>query len=229
MVETAIKEPETQHCFVLVGLPGAGKSAAAEIIRNELAVNFVAARTFEVSDYVREMYEEEHDRDVTDNELGRWSAARKHNEGEGYFLSRMAADHYGEGYHTIIAGVRSPAEAEAVRDEFGVKNTTVIALWTLPDLRFERKYGDVPSEEHEMWETFQERNERELHEWGCVEFFTGSELSDYIVPNNGSLEGLEYNMTRIVKESALGGSKLAGQWRNSPFPDDRPEYVAQYL
>jgi len=241
--------PDEPKVFALAGLPGSGKSTAAQMIVDELrgaqrdaaTVNdsqseselehrFERATHTEVSDFCRTLYEQEHDESVTDNNLGRWTAELKEEHGRDYILREMSKTLYAEERpHLAISGLRSPEEAEAVRDVFGAENVAVIAIWTLPDLRFERKYGDVPSEEHPKWDEFCERNQREIHEWSCVDYFSDMAVSDYIVPNNGSKKGLEVNMSKIARDEISNNSTVK-QWTETPFPDGLdPEHVASYL
>lgn len=226
-----IPEATPSHVFGLAGLPGCGKSTAAEIIESELEHNFERAIATEVSDFVRTMFEKEHQDDIDDNELGRWAADKKDEHGNGYFVREMAKTlDAGNRPHVAISGLRSPEEAEALRDVYDPEHVTIIGVWTLPDIRFERKYGATPSEEHPEWETFTERNERETHDWGCVEFFTDDGVSDYIVPNNGGVEDLEGRITRIVHYEALDAADEPTDLAETPFPDGLDaERVAQYL
>lgn len=228
--DTEVERPDDGHVFALAGLAGSGKSTAAEIIENECKANFEYAISTEVSDFVRSMFEQETGETTDDNALGRWAADKKDEHGDGYFVRAMAetlAD--GRRPHVAISGLRSPEEAEELRDVFGPENVTVIAVWTLPDLRFERKYGDTPHEEHPEWATFTERNQRETYDWGCVEYFLSDGPSDYIVQNNETVAELERALHAIVHEAALDGSKRASMYRESPFPHDDPERVGQYL
>lgn len=220
--------------FVLAGLPGSGKSTVAGIIAGEAEDYGLDAVHTEVSDFCRTAYETDtFDAIEDDNELGRWTAEVKQERGQGYFVRQMAEMHVeSDNGVTVISGARSPEEAEAARDVFGAENTVVIAIWTLPDLRFERKYGDVPSEEHPKWDEFCERNERETHEWGCVHFFTDPTLRDYIVPNNGELHHVEDITVSIVREELGDGTPTASVYAASPFPGTiryDPKKVAQYL
>lgn len=230
---TSMMPPEDQHAFVLVGLPGCGKSTAAQKIVREIEQGRKeTATSTEVSDYVRALFKAETaGEDVNDNQLGRWAAEQKREHGNDYFVRGMAELWHGNDKpHTVISGVRSPAEAEAVRDVFGPENTTVIAIWTLPDERFERKYGEPPSTDHPEWTTFQERNEREIHEWGCVEFFVNADLSDYIVTNNGSIAALRVELASIIDHEVYDDD-LPDEWNENfyPFPKRDTELVAQYL
>lgn len=217
------------HIFALAGLLGCGKSTAADMIASQARQEFEFTVTMEMSDFVRREFKRQGaDTDVNDNELGEWAARMKETYGDGYF-ARELADSLAGDCNYVISGLRSPKEAYTLRDEFGPDNVTVIAIWTLPDLRFERKYGDPPSEEHSDWETFHERNERELHEWDCLAYFA-DDISDYIISNNDDLENLEQQVEAIVRNELGDGSLVGEMIRDDPFPEglDR-EQIAQYL
>jgi dephospho-CoA kinase len=221
-----------RHIFGLAGLPGCGKSTAADTIESMLRENFEYALTCEMSSFVREEYRDTFDgATCTDNELGEWAASMKDEHGNGYFARQLAeyfetATHH----HMIVPGLRSPAEAEALREVYGDDNVTVIAIWTLPDVRFERKYGETPSTEHPEWETFQERNEREIHEWGCGSFFMREGPSDYLVSNNSRVGAFEIDLETIVGHEVFGDD-LPESWRDGfdLLPDLDREGVEQYL
>lgn len=205
--------------FVLIGLAGAGKSTAADIIAEK---HDERVATFEVSDFVRTSFEDQHVDDVNDNELGEWAAKKKEEEGQDYFVRKMAESIKGPSTpHVVISGVRSPEEAVAVEEVFG--DCITIGIWTMPDIRFNRKYESDLSVDNDDYQTFQERNERELWEWGAVEFFSNKSIhtADYIVPNHGTISTLRDNIERL-----LDGRGAYGQ---NPFPYDDYKYVAQYL
>jgi len=227
-----VETPEDNHVFIVTGLPGAGKSTAIEYIVSELKRNFEQAIGVEVSDFVRGMFEHAYGETVNDNELGRWAAEQKRQHGNGYFVRELAKaiDSDDNRPHVAISGVRSPKEALAAKDVFGPDTVTVVALWTLPDVRFERKYGSVPSTDHPKWDEFVERNERETHEWNCVEFYTDDGPSDYIIPNNSTIEDLEMRLRRIIAYEGLGYDRRPTDLEDTPFPVglDR-ERIAQYL
>lgn len=222
--------PEDPHVFALAGLPGSGKSTAADIITSELEHRFEKAIHAEVSDFCRTLYEERVGGETDDNSLGQWTAKLKEENGRGYILREMSQTLYNPKMpHIAISGLRSPEEAEAVRDVFGEENVTVVAIWTLPDLRFERKYGDRPSPDHEKWDEFQERNQREIHDWNCVEFFMHEGPADYVVPNNGGLMELETDAINIMHNELYGGPVFSNELPEPPFSINDPDHIAQYL
>jgi dephospho-CoA kinase len=210
---------EHRDVFVLIGLAGAGKSTVAEMITEE---HDERVSHFEVSDFVRTKFEEESEDDVNDNELGVWAAEKKATHGNDYFVREMAETIKAPNApHIVISGVRSPMEAVAVDEVFD--GCTTIGVWTLPDIRFERKYGGQPSEDHDEWGTFQDRNERELWGWGAIEFFARGSMhtADYIIPNHDGLDALRQHV-----QCVLDGR---GQYDENPFPHSDFEKVAQYL
>ena len=247
MDEPAI--PDEPQVFALAGLPGSGKSTAAEMIRDELEHRMERAVHTEVSDFCRTLYEKEHDGHVddlsgessdsvetrqaspNDNDLGRWTAKLKEEHGRGYILRKMAETlDDPDRPHVVISGVRSPEEAEALEDVFGPMNVTTVAIWTLPDLRFERKYGDTPSVEHPKWDEFKERNEREIHEWGCLQFFLEDGPADYVVSNNGDEMELEGKVASIARHETGDTSLFSQTMADTPFPKGlSKEHVASYL
>lgn len=223
--------PDDPQVFALAGLPGSGKSTAAEMIRDELEHRMERAVHTEVSDFCRTLYEQEVGGSTDDNDLGRWTAQLKEEHGRGYILREMAETLDDPNRpHVAISGLRSPEEAEAVRDVFGQQNVAVLSIWTLPDLRFERKYGAVPSEEHPKWDEFCERNQREIHEWGCLQFFLDGGPADYVVSNNGDAEQLEGKVASIARHETGDTSLMSQTMTTTPFPDGlSADHVASYL
>jgi hypothetical protein len=216
------------HILAFAGLAGSGKSTAAEIVTEYLNGLDEDATSTEVSDFVRTKYEAEHDDTVNDNDLGAWAAEQKDAYGDGYFVREMAeAWDEPDRPHVVISGLRSPEEAAALRDVFGDEHVTVVAVWTLPDVRFERKYGDVPHEEHDEYDTFVERNERETYDWDCVEYFLEDGPADYIVPNNASEQLLAGRVKHIASYEVLT-SDIEPQLAY-PFPESERAMVGQYL
>jgi dephospho-CoA kinase len=209
------------HVFVLAGLPGSGKSTAGEFIVRGLAESYnEPAEEYEMSDFVREAYVREHDGDCTDNELGDWAERVKRQEGQDYFAEQLArhakADETG---HVVISGVRSPEEAVAIESVFGIENTSIMAIWTMPAIRFERKYGSSPSVEHPEWDTFVERNNREKHEWGCLDFFVEDGPADYVIPNHDSLGVFRDRVSSVARQAREDDGLLATMFEKAPFHD----------
>lgn len=215
-----VEQTESERdVFIIIGLTGAGKSTAAEMVAEEHDEYVVC---FDLSDYSWTQFERATNR--TQMSSGEWVTKMKFEKGNDYFARNLAetvkAPH---APHIVISGVRSPEEAVAIKGVFSDSRVSTIALWTLPDLRFKRTYGEPVSAEHEMWDVFHERNERELWELGAVEFFSNDSIheADYILSNH---DGLHQLCSRI-QEMLMG----RGNWDHNPFPADDFEKVAKYL
>lgn len=221
------RHEERREVFVIAGLAGSGKSTVAEMIAEQ---HDEAVEVHEMSDHVRQSWrnnthvDEYEGEDINDNELGEWAAEQKDEHGNGYFARSLAAYlNTPQTPHVVISGVRSPAEAQAIRNEFEAADVTAVAVWTLPDIRFNRKYGSDAMTDPEAVEEFNERNERELWDWGAVAFFSSSSTNeaDYIIPNHDDFETLRDHVRQL-----LNGYGVYGE---NPFPHDDFERVAQYL
>jgi dephospho-CoA kinase len=209
------------RAFVLAGLPGSGKSTAAERIVSTLQENYAEpAEQYEMSDFVREAFVRDQGGDCSDNELGDWAARVKRNEGQDYFAEQLAEQARAENKgHPVISGVRSAEEVAAIESVFGIPKTAVIAVWTMPAIRFERKYGRSPSVEHPEWDTFMARNSREKHEWGCLDFFVRGGPADYVLPNNGEIGAFEHRVSSVVRNERDDTSLMATMFEEAPFHD----------
>jgi len=209
---------EPNHVFGLAGPLGCGKTTAAVRIEETIeSITESSAVTTEMADFVRARYEETNTGTVDDNALGAWAAEQKAEYGDGYFARELAETWDDpERPSLVVSGLRSPAEASELRDVFGVSNVTIVALWTLPDLRFYRKYGKAPRIGDTDCETFHERNVRELVDWGCQDFYTGY-LSDYIIPNNDGVGTLKTRVRNVVSQECGHGHVLAEKFE-PPLP-----------
>lgn len=225
----AVRQVEAD-VYAFIGLPGSGKSVAREVLADQDGYPL----TDEVSNYVRHRYHNATgDGDVGDNDLGRWAAEQKEEHGNGYFVDEWARTIKGDqqAAHELdkqpwtaigLAGVRSPEELDALRTHF--TDVTSIVIWAKPDVRYERL---TEREGKDMTrDVFQERQERELHDWGALTFFTDRDYYDYIIPNNGK----HINEFERDVQLVLDGGSFADKFKDAPFPDGlSDEHIPQYL
>lgn len=206
---------------ILSGLSGAGKTAASESLEAHYNDNGTFCTSEELSDYVRFCYESAvSNGGIDDNELGEWAAKQKERHGNGYFAEGLSTEiktPFPEADVVNVIGVRSPEEADVIREWFD--DVRIITIWAAPDERYQRL---VDREDGYSYDTFHERKDRELWDWGCIEFFTNDDYYDHIVPNNHDLDALDNAMKNIVNGTNI--------YTEPPFPEGlSKEHLGAYL
>ena len=191
-----------EHVFAVAGPLGSGKSTAAKMIASIIRHDGRFARVVEMSDYVRSEYNAYCDDGASDNELGEWAAKQKDADGAGCFASDIAELYDDDDAELIVSGIRCPEEIDALEAHYGADSVTTVAVWTYPDIRFERKYGAPIRADHNKYSTFIERNERELDEWGCADIYVDDE-TEFVISNNETQLNLQRQLL-IVVDSVYG-------------------------
>lgn len=202
--------------WLLVGPLGSGKSMAASHVLDMLTRRGEVPHHTEFSDYVRYEFEAEFGEDTDDNSLGAWAAEKRRANGRDYFADRMAGELSGPvpaSTHVVVSGVRSPTTPPCFREQF--ENVVVVVMWAFPAVRQRR----VSEDEH----AFAERNEREMEEWGCKEFFLDPDQYDYVIPNNvDDEENLRSAICRIVGQE-VAGDRDASMYEKAPWHQSEDE------
>jgi len=214
-----------EHVFAVAGPLGSGKSTAAKMIASIIRHDGRFARVVEMSDYVRSEYNAYCDDGASDNELGEWAAKQKDADGAGCFASDIAELYDGDDAELIVSGIRCPEEIDALEAHYGADSVTTVAVWTLPELRFKRKYGDTMHAQHEQFDTFMERNDRELSEWGCEEIYIDDD-TDFVIANNGGEVNLQRQL--LIAVDSVYGTILENPLKN-PFEEMDIEHVRSFL
>lgn len=93
----------------------------------------------------------------------------------------------------VIDGLRSPHEVKEFRKEF--PKFRVIAIHASPETRFKRLLNRGRSDDPRDWETFRERDQRELSV-GIGEVIA---MADYMIVNEGSIERLKREIKRVIR------------------------------
>lgn len=197
--------------WLLAGPLGSGKSYAANLVCEALERRGVMPHVEEFSNYVRYRYENAtNDSEVDDNGLGEWAAIQRDQHGRDHFAHGLASELDGPvpaSTHVIVAGVRSPTTPPVFEEYFD--DVVTIAMWALPHIRFTRVDEDE--------EAFDERNEREMQEWECKDFYLDEDAYDYIIPNNfNDEEALRANVRRVVY-AEYDGSRDADVFEQAPW------------
>jgi len=98
-----------------------------------------------------------------------------------------------EASNVIIDGIRSFAEVEVFRKHF--RKFVLVAVHAPPDIRFHRLAKRGRSDDPKTWETFNERDMRELG----VGIGKAIALSEYIIINDESIDALNEKVRQILK------------------------------
>lgn len=216
----------TKQVFALAGPLGCGKSTAAEMIANIIRTDGKFVQIAEMSDYVRSEYNAHVDTDtVDDNGLGAWAAEQKEADGAGSFAHDLAVLYEADNAELIVSGIRCPEEVTALEDVYGEANVTTIAIWTLPEVRFERKHGSQMTPTHPEFETFAERDERELDEWGCADIYLDDD-TEFVIANNQDKIDLQRQL--LIAVDSVYGTILESPIE-SPFVDMDDDVVRSFL
>jgi len=96
----------------------------------------------------------------------------------------------------IVDGVRSLAEVEEFKKHF--KNFTLIAVHASPQTRFERLFHRVRSDAPRDWQTFIERDVRELN----VGVGAVIAMADHMIVNEGTKEQSRQKAREILEDIA---------------------------
>lgn len=214
-----VSEDTEPSIYIVCGLSGSGKTTAATMIRDELEHRFEETSLWEMSGFCRGKYLSQQTGDPSSTELAEWIVEERQEKGMDYFERELI--HEIELLDTppnvVVSGVRTPEGADAFRMAFD--DVTIITLWTMPDIRYERLEAvreNYTYDDHFEWK------ERELWDQGSIEFYANPDYYDHIVPNHNSIHGLEFRLAQVLRDSE--------EWSNSPFPEGLDdEKIAQYL
>jgi len=94
----------------------------------------------------------------------------------------------------VIDGVRSLAEVEIFKKHF--PNFVLVAIYASPETRYQRLFRRKRSDDPTNWETFMERDLRELG----VGMGTVIAAADHTIVNEGTLAQLKTEIRLVMKE-----------------------------
>lgn len=178
----------------VTGLPGSGKTSAAEVAR-KLGYTVIV-----MGDFVRAEAQSRGLEPSAEN-LGRLMLEMRKERGEAILaeLTVEAVEKAGSPF-VFVDGVRSPAEVEEFRRRYpGFK---LIATVAPSQARFQRLSQRLRSDNALSWETLRKRDERELQ----VGVEAAVNLSDITIENKGSLEAFEAEVRKVLERMKTGNS-----------------------
>lgn len=184
-----------QRAYIIGGLPGAGKTTAGEIL-----AAITGGTMLESGDMVRQMAAEDGLEDPSSHELGEWSGQQREEVGEAYIeealVGMILRGEYDFNEPFIYAGLRNRQGLTELRDFF---ETTFIWIDARPGVRLDRLVNRERDDEDQFsMEDLEERDRIEIEELG-QETLLGTDLADYVVENEGSMEELRDELRDIVE------------------------------
>lgn len=162
--------------FCITGMPGSGKSVVSDAAKS-VGINVVS-----MGDVIRE---EAEGRGIekSPSSLGRLMLQLRDEEGNDAVAKRCLSKALGDPHDAIIEGVRSLEEVEYFKSKAEV---CLIAVHASPRTRFERLVRRGRSDDPKDWQTFKERDMRELR----VGIGSVIAMADKVFINEGSLPDL---------------------------------------
>jgi len=188
--DTTMKE----RIFVgVTGMPGAGKATVREIVEK---------MGYPVVVMGNEIREEAKRRKLepTPENLGMIMLKLREEEGPAAVAKRCIPKMEKVGGKVVVVeGIRSLHEVEEFKRFF--PNFTVIAIHASPETRFRRLFQRKRSDDPKGWETFMERDLREL----SVGIGSAIATADYMIVNEGTKAQLKRKTRKVLKD-------VTGKW-----------------
>lgn len=172
-----------------VGLPGSGKTEAAQIAE-EMGMKRVS-----MGDVVRREIKRR-DLDVTDENIERISTELREQHGDAA-VARLCVKQLDmeKNQELFIDGIRGLSEIEYFRDELDRK-VTVLAIKSAFSTRYDRISTRGRTEDIDTREMLRARDEREL-EWGLQKAI---EMADITIHNDGSLDSFQQEIASTISQ-----------------------------
>ncbi len=171
---------------VLAGMPGAGKE---EFVKVAMEGGYQVIR---MGDVVRK---EARRRGVLSNDHGIGSFAHSERQIHGYDIWARRTIPLVRRESTVIDGCRGLSELDVFKREFEDR-IIVIGLHTSPETRFARLLKRGREDAPDTWETFRERDRRELN-WGLGGLIV---LADIMIVNEGGLDAFKENVREVLSK-----------------------------
>lgn len=173
----------------ITGMPGAGKTLAAEYARK------MGYPVIVMGDVIRDAVKQRGLK-PTDENLGEIMLKLRRDEGQGAVAKRCIPKIENESPVVIIDGVRSLEEVEEFRKAFS--NFSLIAVYCSPKARFKHLFNRDRDDDPDLWSEFVERDLREL----IVGLGSTIAMADYTALNEGSKTQLKSTIQHLIRRIA---------------------------
>jgi len=177
----------------VTGMPGAGKATVREIVQ-KMGYSVVV-----MGDEIREEAKRRKLEPTPEN-LGMVMLKLREEGGPAVVAKRcLPKMEKAEEKVVIVEGIRSLHEVEEFKRDF--PNFTLIAIHASPETRFRRLFQRKRSDDPKGWETFMERDLRELG----VGLGSAIATADHMIVNEGTKAQLKRKTREVLKE-------VLGKW-----------------
>jgi len=177
----------------VAGMPGAGKSILEEAAQ-KMGYAIVA-----MGDEIREEAKKRKLEPTPEN-LGKIMLMLRKEEGSVVVARRCIPKVKNAKENVVVIdGIRSLEEANEFRRHF--PNFTLVAIHASPETRFQRLFQRKRSDDPEGWETFMERDLREL----SVGLGDAIATADHMIINEGTKEQLKEKVREVLKSVTKSG------------------------
>ncbi len=167
------------------GMPGAGKGVASE------AAKQLGFEILVLGDVIREETQRR-GLEPTPSNMGAVMLQARELEGPAAVAKRLLPKiEERRSSPIIVEGIRSLSEVDELKSRFDV---VTIVIHASPKTRFQRLLSRRRSDDPKTWDTFHERDNREL----SVGLGHVIALADYLVTNEGTITELQSNLRAIL-------------------------------
>lgn len=183
------------RAYLFAGLPGSGKSTAAEIGKT-----LTNGGVLEAGEMIREMARDDGIENPSSQELGEYAASKREEFGPGFFAERavgmMLRGEYDVDYPVFIDSVRHINGVVEFSEFF---DSTFLVFVDAPlSVRYERLTGRGRDDEADFTvPDLMDRDRRELNELG-TETIIDNDRVDYKIQNVGTQEDLRESIADIL-------------------------------
>jgi dephospho-CoA kinase len=172
----------------VAGMPGAGKATIRQLVE-EIGYPAVV-----MGDEIREEAKRRGLKPTPQN-LGMLMLKLREEKGPGAVAELCVPQIKESGSKIVIVdGIRSLDEIEEFKRHF--PNFLLIAIHTSPEARFERLFRRRRSDDPSNWETFMERDSRELN----VGLGSVIAMADYLIVNEGRKSQLKRKVRKVLED-----------------------------